>query len=441
MYLEDKRPIFRKQKARSNPIRMLILVVLILIGLFLYQGYSMGEIQPLLQPTPTPTRTSDNYAMEGETYFIAGNLNEAVNSYQKALELDPLNAEIWAELARIQAYSSSTLTTDAQRIARLDEARISADRAVEADPENSNAHAIRAFVLDWAAGSALDADTKNNLLLEAEREVIQALTLDNQNTLALAYYAEIQVDQLLIVQAQQNIEEALQRNEDLMDVYRVRAYVLENLGYYGDAIDSYLEAARITPNLTFLYIRVGVNFRQLKQYELALEYFAKAAEINEQNKVQDPLPYLAIGKTYSQMGEFYIASRNVEKVLEFDPANPDIYGTLGIIYFKARNYESSIPALKCATYGCSAEESCEVRYCDPETDPDIVIPPSQLTDTTVVYYYTYGSVLAGMHRPGEEYCQTAVGVLKDVRQAYSQEPVIMSIIEPSEEICASFGYR
>jgi len=251
--------------------------------------------------------------------------------------------------------------------------------------------------------------------MEAEREAIAALTLDNSNILALAYYAEIQVDQSLIVQAQQNIEEALQRGQDLMDVHRVYGYVLESNGYYADAIDAYKKAAELNPNLTFLYIRIGVNYRQLQQYDMALEYFDRAATINEQNNVLDPLPYLAIGRTYSQMGEFYIASRNVEKVLEFDPSNPDIYGTLGIIYYKARNYEGSIPALQCATYGCDAEVSCSVRFCDPETDPAIVIPPTPLTDNTVVYYYTYGSVLAGMHRNGTEYCETAVEVLDDVR--------------------------
>ncbi len=65
-------------------------------------------------------------------------------------------------------------------------------------------------------------------------------------------------------------------------------------------------------------------------------------------------------------------------------------------------------------------------------------PATPLTDTTLAYYYSYGSVLAGMHRPGEEYCATAVGVLDDVRAIYRNDPVIMSIVEESEAICASF---
>ena len=267
-----------------------------------------------------------------------------------------------------------------------------------------------------------------------------ALSIDNQNTLALAFYAEILVDQQNLLQADQYIIQAVDEAPDLMDVHRVNGYVRESLGYYVDAIESYQLAAEITPNFTYLYLRIGVNYRQLKQYDRALEYFAKAANINEQLGIQDPIPYLAIGNTYSQMGEFFIAARNVEKVLALDPTNPDIYGTLGMIYFKSRNYEGAIDALRCATYGCDDEVSCTVRQCV-EGDVEVSIPPTPLTNTTVIYYYSYGSVLAGMHRPTNDFCREAMRVLADVRASFSNEPVIMNIVETSEEICMSFGYE
>jgi len=224
-----------------------------------------------------------------------------------------------------------------------------------------------------------------------------------------------------------------------MDVHRIHGYERESWGYYGDAARAYGRAAEIMPNFTFLYVKIGVNYRQLKQYERALEYFVKATDINEQMGIMDPIPYLAIGKTYSRMGEFFIAARNVEKVLEYDPDNPDIYGTLGMIYFKSRNYEGAIEALKCATYGCSAEESCSVRFCEDGSEP-VVVPGIPLTSTTVIYYYTYGSVLAGMHRTYNDYCREAMSVLSDVRADFASEPVIMQIVDASEEICISYGY-
>ena len=99
-------------------------------------------------------------------------------------------------------------------------------------------------------------------------------------------------------------------------------------------------------------------------YERSLEYFDKVVRINEQINVKDPGPHLSIARTYSQLGEFFIAARNVQTALEYEPTNADIYGQLGVIYFRSRNYEGSIYSLQCAIYGCSGEESCLGRGLD-----------------------------------------------------------------------------
>jgi len=170
-----------------------------------------------------------------------------------------------------------------------------------------------------------------------------------------------------------------------------------------------------------------------------LEYFAKAARLNEQLGIEDPIPYLSIAKTYSQEGEYFVAARNVQKALEIDPANPDIYGQLGIVYFKSRNYEGSIPAFKCAIRGCTAEESCDGRGgCGPNDEPSEVIG-LDLSGNTVVYYYTYGSVLSALSRPQENYCEEAMTVMGEVRAVYSNDRDIMGIVQAGEAICQSLG--
>ncbi len=78
-------------------------------------------------------------------------------AYQQAVLVDPENASIWAELARIQAYSSRLLSNDADRLARLTEAEKSIEQAVALNSEDSNIEAIHAFVLDWNADPALDS--------------------------------------------------------------------------------------------------------------------------------------------------------------------------------------------------------------------------------------------------------------------------------------------
>jgi cytochrome c-type biogenesis protein CcmH/NrfG len=144
--------------------------------------------------------------------------------------MDPNNADIWATLARIQTYTSSMKTTDAERRTALTDALISIDRAKLLAPDNSTVAATRAFVLDWNATPSISGDRAAGLLVEAEQEAVRALNLDNANILALAYYAEILIDQQRIAQAEQNILKALDLGQNLMDVHRVYAYLLETQG-------------------------------------------------------------------------------------------------------------------------------------------------------------------------------------------------------------------
>jgi tetratricopeptide (TPR) repeat protein len=427
-----------------NFFRVVLLLGLILGSVAVLLSYQRGQIASPLAATPTPTRVAESYFQEAQAYFEAGKLddpsnnqpgsdlppiNDAIEAYQAALAIDTTNARAWAELARIQAYSSSMLRNDEERLVRLQEAKDSADRAINLDPDDSTVRAIRAFVLDWYAFSRLvQGEQREALLIEAEREASRAFQLDPNNALALAYYAEILADQQKWTQAEKYAAQAVAQDPTLMDTHRVYGYVLETLGKYNSAIQQYQEAARISPNMTFLYIRIGQNFREgIRNPDRALEYFDRAAKINAQLGVQNPLPYIEIARTYTQIGQFFAASINAEKALEFDPTNATTYGQLGIIFRRARNYEGAMIMLKCAVRGCTAEEN-EMG------DSDVVGLP--LTSITVAYYYVeYGTNLAFLSRPTENFCPEALVVLQEVREAYPDDPTLISIVEDSEGIC------
>ncbi|MCP4139792.1 MAG: tetratricopeptide repeat protein [Chloroflexi bacterium] len=448
--MKNQRDIFFR-KPTTNPYRIFILLILIMGMIWLIRQVEQGNITRPFTPTPTPTRVAQSYALEGEAQFAAGKLDAAITAYQEATRVDPNDAEVWAKLARIQTYSSTLLTTDDQQRDRLQEGLVSIEKAVELAPDDSAVMAIYAFVLDWNSNSILfGIDQADDYLLEAEQAAVRAIQLDNQNTLALAFYAEILVDEQKWGQAEQYITQAVEQDDSLMDVHRVYAYVLESLGQYNQAIQEYEKAIAISPNLTFLHLRAGANYRRLAfgsqnddtrtvLYESSLEYFAKAARLNEQLGIEDPIPYLSIAKTYSQEGEYFIAARNVQRALEISPANADIYGQLGIVFFKSRNYEGSIPAFKCAIRGCTAEESCDGRGgCGPN-DEEAEVTGLELSGNTVVYYYTYGSVLAALSRPKENYCEEAMDIMAEVRSEFSSDRDIMGIVQAGEEICQSLG--
>ena len=253
----------------------------------LFVGLTADPVKPLFSPTPTATRTNRSFILEGRTHFQAGNLNAAINAYQEAIHLAPGDGGLWAELARIQTYSSASLTTDALRKERLQEALASIDKARDLSPDDSNVHAIRSFVLDWNANPVIAGEKCAVYLTEAEQEAVRALQLDNRNTLALAFYAEILTDSLKWTQAEQYINQAVAQDNTIMDVHRIYGQLWESLGDYPSAIEEYKTAAEIMPNMTFLYIYIGANYRRMAAndpespyYINALEYFEKAADVN-----------------------------------------------------------------------------------------------------------------------------------------------------------------
>lgn len=472
--ITGKQPTFRPERQKTSFYRILVLLALIIASVWVLLSLRRGEVKSPFEATPTPTRQASSYIMEANAYFDAGKLddpsrnqpggllpasiiatatalgteipedvtvtpappdpnapviNDAIDAYKAALERDPSNAQAWAELARIQAYSTQTLRNDTERLARMKEALESADNASELAPDDSTVRAIRAFVLDWYAYNPLvDQETSSELLVEAEREASRAYQLDPNNALALAFYAEILADRQKLTQAEKYASQAVVQAPELMDTHRVYAFVWESLGQYRQAIEEYLEAARITPNLTFLYIRIGQNYREgIKNPDQALEYFDQAAKINAQLGVQNPLPYIEIAKTYTQQGEFFIAGVNAEKALSFDTSNANTYGQLGIIFRRARNYEGANPLLKCAVRGCTAEEN-EMGKSPVEGLP--------LTSLTIAYYYVeYGTNLAFLSRPNENYCVEAVEVLEQVRAYRPDDTTLIDIINDSEGIC------
>ncbi len=452
MNVPPRRPLFTR-RPESNLYRMFFWLIMALGGVWLILQMRAGELKSPFEAPPTPTRTSASYALEGDAQFTAGNIEQSIAAYQQAVRVDPNNAKAWSDLARIQTYSSSLLTTDQQRKDRLQEALQSAQKATKLAPDDSTAHAILAFTYDWNADRSLytDENVVEQYLADADTEGLRALQLDTTNTLAMAYYAEILMDEQKWAQAQQYIKQALDQDPSLMDVHRVYAYVLENGGEYNLAIQEYDKAIVITPKLTFLYLRAGLNYRtlglkspneenQTQLFDKSLEYFAKAADINKELGVKDPNPYVSIAKTYSQEGQYFIAARNMQTALGMQPNNPDLYGQLGVIYFKSRNYEGSIPALACAINGCSGDDSCKGRGLDgcDEQNPAVQVAALPLTLGSVDYYQVYFSVLAALGPRDPTYCPRAQSIIGQVRASgyEAQRPDITANISAAELECS-----
>ena len=209
MYIPERKPLFRKNVRKTNPYGVAAMLAIIIVLSSFCAVSTRVRSHPCSCRHQLPPVHWILLLVKGAVYFGAGDLDKAIEAYQQAVALDPGNAELHAELARIMVYSSTLLTMDQERIDRLEEALAMINSAVEMHRKTAWCMPSNHLsLIGWQATQMTQAESEA-MLNEAEQEAIYAIQLDNQNMLALAYYAEILVDQQKWIQAEQNIREAV----------------------------------------------------------------------------------------------------------------------------------------------------------------------------------------------------------------------------------------
>ncbi len=330
MYLGSGPP--RRRKG-SNPVRVLILLILIAAGLYVLTVRPEAIPQPL-RATSTPTRTAESYVAEAEQLYSEGQLDEAISTYQEAIRRDPILVENYIPLARLLVIRM-----------RLDEAIDTADTALFVDPEFAPARAVRAMALDWKSSELADQgleEDAGDLLIEALNEINKAVEQDPTSAVGYAYQAEIQFDLGNYGQADEAIENALLLDQNNVDVRRIAGYLMEFRGYREEAIDHYSAAIRLQPKLAILHNALGRTYIGAGEIDLAIDSLETASELDPGNS-----EYLYfLGYAYFTIGEREMAADYFNQAIEIRPEYPAAHCQLGLIYYQQRNWEGAIPELE-----------------------------------------------------------------------------------------------
>jgi tetratricopeptide (TPR) repeat protein len=400
MYLSgSKWHMTKKRRKRSRPFRVIALLALIGAAVYLQQVI-VPRIPPPFVPTPTPTRNPASFALEAETHFAAGQLDQAIQSYQQAIAADPEQSAFYVAMARVQVFAG-----------RPEDAQVSARDALLIDPGSSLAHAVLGWSLDFLSQ-----------LTDAQVEVERALEIDPNNALAHAYYAEILADLDLYDQAGLEARRALDLGPDLLESQRAMGYVLERITQYEDAAAYYQAALAINPNLPLLHVSLGNMYRAEGDIDAAVESYLRANSLSP----TDPDPLTLLAATYARVGEYGRASQWAAEAVRQDPSDPRLHGNLGRMYYHNNEEELAIPELALAVQGGVTEEGVAVSG----------LPLDPGSPSIVEYYYTYGLALAKQGR-----CEEAIPLFEtllrgvpddEIAQANSIEGlVVCGVIEPT----------
>lgn len=390
-----------RRRKRPNLFGWTLFGLVVLFGYYFNQVYLPSKPNPF-EATPTATRSAEGLATEAEDLFKKGKLLQAIEAYQGAINASPQNAAYYVAIARMQVWAG-----------QYEEAQANAENAILLNPENSMAHAVRAWALDF---QGLDNNAK------ALESIDKAIELDPNNAIAHAYRVEILIDSASdenILKAIDVSKSALALNPDALETRRARAYLLEVTANYEEAIQFYRSAIEVNPYIPILHMELGRNLRFMRVYDDAIQEFTIANTLNP----SDPEPDLLISRTYATMGDYAKALQYAETAVKDRPMDPGLHGNYGVMFSRNFRYQEAVEELTLAINGGQTEDGFPIKGL-----------PLQNTLRTVEYYYTYGLALARTNQCGKA-LQIAQDIQANVRMDENTMVVVNDAVSTTIEIC------
>jgi tetratricopeptide (TPR) repeat protein len=288
------------------------------------------------------------------------------------------------------------------------EAQANAENALLLSPNNSMAHAVRAWALDFEDG-------KNGEAMEA---IDKALEIDPNNALAHAYRVEILIDSQSfdnVATAAEVSRTALALDPNALETRRARAYVLEATANYEEAIQFYRSAIEVNPYLPILHLELGRNLRFLQVYDEAIKEFNTANTLNP----GDPQPDLFISRTYATIGEYEKALQYAETAVKDRPTDPSLRGNYGVMYYRNFKYTDAVQQLGLAINGGKTDNGLPIQGIPLSDDPRIS-----------EYYFTYGLALARTNQ-----CGQALPIAQTLQGQFSGDELVLDAANAIIQIC------
>jgi tetratricopeptide (TPR) repeat protein/TolB-like protein len=227
-------------------------------------------------------------------YDVAGNLEKAIASFNRALSVDPNYALARSGLG--EAYWRKARISGDKQAAGL--AVENAEEAAKLDPNLAIVHSILGEI-----------------------------------------YGTVGREQEAIAELRKAIEIAPSNAEAPRELARIYA----NQGRFADAEALYIRATQSRPTDWYCHFLLGAFYFDQQRYQEAEAAFHRALALAPDNEISRRY----LGANYLQQGRYQEAIRELQQSLSFKP-NPGTYLTLGATYYYQHRFGEAVSALETA---------------------------------------------------------------------------------------------
>jgi tetratricopeptide (TPR) repeat protein len=298
---------------------------------------------------------------KGESLNFLGRYKEALECCEEALKNDPANDEILATVLAVKGESLNFL-------GRYKEALECCEEALKKDADNDYALYVKAYALDYfgsheeaikyydkaiklepheadywiGKGIAFNYLGEYDKALQCAEEAID-IKRDYADALALkgeAYGYQGKYDKAL-----QCAEEAIDVDKKNGYAWFVKAYAVDYFGSHEEAIKYYDKAIKLEPHEADYWIGKGIAFNYLGEYDEAVKCFDKAIQIIPENHFQSRAYALVNkGESLYRLKEYKDSShlKECERAVDINPTDSHAWTFQGVCLHRLGWYDRAL---------------------------------------------------------------------------------------------------
>lgn len=292
------------------------------------------------------------YVNRGVARFQSGQVDSAIENYEKALQLD--NNSIEGHTGLGVAFMAKGL---------YDAAIKHFHEALRVKPDYPPAHGNLGLALvkvgdkDYAVREMQTSLQLNfnqpqisfnlaHLLKqlghypEALKQYQETIRLDPDNAEVRSNYGELLVAMHQPEEAQQQFKEAIRLNPELAEAHFNLANVLADQGEIEPAIDEYSEALKINPKYAAVHHGLGALYLRMMRFQQAVEEFQAAAELQPDSAEA----HSNLGAALAQSGKLQPAVEQYREAVRLDPNYADAQANLAMALAQLNQPSEAIAA-------------------------------------------------------------------------------------------------
>ena len=256
----------------------------------------------------------------GISLFHLGKHQEAIECFDRVIEINPENIEAW--------YNKGLIL---KNLGEHQEAIECFDRVIEKNPEDEGAWGNKGLLLHELGELNEEIICYDNILRINPKDT--AAWLNKGAALAdLGEYQDAVVCFNKVLEIDPWSEEALLN----------KGITLGNLGEFQNAIECFDKILKINPNSIDAWFNKGITLHKLMKYQEASTCYTKMLKINP----KDTRAWINKGVLLSDLGEYQKAIYSLNKALEIDPENGAVWLSKGMDLYKIGKYKEAITALQ-----------------------------------------------------------------------------------------------